>query len=620
MFRSFARFSALVLFYSSACILTLHASVGTESWSQDLGYSIYASPVVRDLDGDGDYEILISSRWYYDESGNPIVGQVHLLDDQGQALAGWPQQIEVDSGAYPFVEISPSVGDIDGDGQLDVVVGDVLGYLHAWEIDGTAKPFTAGGRSDNRLPLDGGIKAVVRFIDVDQDGADELLVHTGSSKLYLLNGDGSNYGTKWPIELGGAVENQYSNRPLESSPLALDFDYDGTMEIAVATTGGEVHLYDIDGNPLWKVSTTSSSDQNHSSLVAADLDGDYQLELVLAGADQKLHAWHANGTPVYGFPTQQLGAAFTGSVAVADLHSEPGQELVVADKNGTVYCFSSDGALLWEQQPFNFGTPGSGNASPIIVDLNNDSSLEIVVPHRGNYLRAFNSATGGLLDWPDLRVTIKSGDNVIIPEADVIGVASQMSTPVCANIDSDLNLELLYISPTGSLSCYELNTSGDHAINSAAFGWNGFLGDRGELSNGPTGDRDSDLISDDYERYYFGSTEYAADDDFDLDGVSNYVEWGAGTNPTDASDLLSIDGITFAIGDEGEDVVELTWKTKVGHRYDIYSRKQLDGSWSLAEPNVDFGNNSQITWPVQLDPAAAQCFYAIGASRAFVSE
>ena len=103
-----------------------------------------------------------------------------------------------------MMKTSPNVGDIDGDGQLDVVVGGTQihftnkvskGYLHAWDIEGNLK-------SGFPLVFDFSINSVTRLIDVDGDGASEILLHAGDSKLYLVNGDGSVL-SGWPADLQG---------------------------------------------------------------------------------------------------------------------------------------------------------------------------------------------------------------------------------------------------------------------------------------------------------------------------------------------------------------------------------------------------------------------------------
>ena len=495
MFRSNIILSPLTVLLSVSTLLTAHASDPiSEDWSVDLGSPILGSPLVRDLDGDGDYEILASS------SAN---GEVYVLDHHGQPLDdGWPVRIVVDEPrdidgdgviytTNPNLVVSPSLGDIDGDGQLDIVVADAnslswqepLGavktkaatysYLHAWELDGTPKVFTGiGDNGDTRVWLDGSIKSVPRLIDVDGDGSDELLLHTGASKLYLLNGDGT-VRTGWPVALEGETDN-FGSWSIGSSPIALDLDFDGEIEIAVATTGGEVHVYDVDGNAVsgWPVSTdgVEQGDGFHlSSLAAVDLNGDYQLELVLGGADGKVYAWHADGTRVSGFPTVAVEASISASVAAANLRTDfAGPELVVVDTAYRVSCFSSSGGLLWSQAD-------AGSASPIIVDSDNDGDFEVVVPYV-NKVHVFE-ADGTKID----ALSFEEANDWID------------SSPVCADLDRDGDLELLYASiatswessPGGTLYCAQLSTSGSYASRSVANGWPSFLADRGDAYTPP---------------------------------------------------------------------------------------------------------------------------------------
>ena len=248
---------ALVVSGSAAQLFasTHHSSV-------TLGSPITASPMLRDLDGDGDLEILIST----------LLGEVMILDHTGQALQGWPQTTSI------FQRTSPNVGDIDGDGMLDVVVGDNDGKLHAWELDGTPK-------DGFPMQLEGTIKSVVRLIDLNGDSAAEMILHTGDSRLYILEGNGQSL-SGWPVDLGGEADN-FGSWVIASTPTIVDFGYNGTPEILVGTTADNVQAFKLDGSPVegWPKAT---GDWVYPSISAVDLNGDYELEVVAGSGDGKV--------------------------------------------------------------------------------------------------------------------------------------------------------------------------------------------------------------------------------------------------------------------------------------------------------------------------------------------
>lgn len=561
-FRSSSLALALLICHSA---LIVHATL-VDNWTINLGSPSVASPLVRDLDNDGDLEILVSS----------LIGQVFLLDHLGNTLRGWPKTTAL------FQRTSPSVGDIDGDGAPDIVVGDNDGYLHAWELDGTIK-------TGFPIELDGSIKSVVRLIDVDGDQQDELLVHTGASKLYLLNGTGSSL-SGWPVDLGGDKD-QFGSWIIASTPVVLDFNFDGSLEIAVGTTADNVQIFNLDGTAVsgWSVST---GDWVYPSITAVDLDGDHELELVAGSGDGQVYAWAADGNIVSGFPID-IGQPIVASIATANLTADSGPELVVADLSGNVYCYTSSGQLLdgWPQKA-DSGIVGS----PIIVDTNNDGRLDIVVPSRDNTLHIWNT-DGSRISSPSLSAT------------DWIE-----STPTCADIDADGILELLYTSYDGLLYCAQLSTT----ATDFALGWPAFLGDQASALNGPSGDTDADLLPDSYELSTFGTIDYDASDDTDNDRSTNYDEWITATDPTDSNDRFTVTSAVSQSPDGAE--MTLSWRAKAGRNYNIIYTHSLAPNTVNWQPLPDQASDTVITDEqlqcyIPIPDGAAQCFYKVQVSR-----
>ncbi len=547
-----------------ACLLSiassLYASVSVQT--VNLNSPITASPILRDIDQDGDTEILIGS----------LIGQVTILDHTGTTLDGWPQATAL------FQRSSPNIGDIDGDGQLDVVVGDNDGKLHAWSLNGLSK-------EGFPIQLNGSIKSDIRLIDVDADGADEMLVHTGSSRLYLLDGSGTNL-SGWPIDLGGKPD-QFGSWLLASTPTVVDFDYDGSLEILIGTTANTLQAFRLDGTSLpgWPQAT---GDWIYPSVSSADLDGDYELETIIGSGDGKVYAWDRKGVLMPGFPIT-IGQAIVASVAVADLRGDAKPELVVADLSGNVYCYSSTGILLsgWPQAAAS-GIVGS----PILVDVDADGALDVLAPSRDNTVRIWSS-NGDAID--DIALTANDWIE---------------ATPAAGDLDQDGKLEIVYASYDGNVYIAQI----DSPAPSPGQAWPSFQGESGSSTDRPAGDTDSDGLPDQLERDMLGTLVTTGFDDSDGDGLSNQDEWTAGTDLSDSQDFLRL---TMTL-DANTSSLRLDWTGQPNRHYQVMACTDIgdaNASWIPIGDRISSNSATAIQCASILDLTEAQCFYRLSVER-----
>lgn len=148
----------------------LRGSNGTRfpGYPKSLPYqTIWSSPVVTDINGDGRLDAVVGTgSGHADSTNGRKVWAVTLTTRQG--VPGWP--------VTPPGKVvrQPAVGDIDGDGRPEVVVGSEGGYVTAYEHTGARRwqrCNAVGGRCSDGYPTHGG--AVIA--DVDADGVQEVV-------------------------------------------------------------------------------------------------------------------------------------------------------------------------------------------------------------------------------------------------------------------------------------------------------------------------------------------------------------------------------------------------------------------------------------------------------------
>ncbi|MCA8968052.1 MAG: VCBS repeat-containing protein, partial [Planctomycetes bacterium] len=144
----------------------------------------WSSLTLGDLDGDGDLDLIAGNQNgtfnYYKNTGTAIAPVFTAQTGADNPLDGF------DAGGWS----RPTLGDLDGDGDLDLIVANDNGLFWYYTNSGTATApaFTAQTGTDNPLNgVDLGIYATTTLGDLDGDGDLDLIagVNDGTFKYFL---------------------------------------------------------------------------------------------------------------------------------------------------------------------------------------------------------------------------------------------------------------------------------------------------------------------------------------------------------------------------------------------------------------------------------------------------
>ncbi len=319
-----------------------------------------AGAKLADIDGDGNLEII-----YADADG-----LLHVIQEDATELAGYPIHLgklrgfsptdpydvlgsrAYASGEIPTDDLSssvilgvPAIGDLDGDGTVEIVVPTMEGDVYAFHgpdgsvVDGfpvglpevpSGDPLRMGPMGPDS-PIERAILPAPVLYDLDGDGTLETIISGSDGNVYVYRYDGTDQ-PGFPVTL---VAPQLWMNPADAKPGRIvtpaavgDADGDGIPDLAFGSneTGsdsgsGAVHLIHGDGNlhpggpyhDNWPISVTSImfyplvGEGITSPVSMADVNGDGRPDIAAAGQAGLVQIWDAIQPPrVGGFDAETI--------------------------------------------------------------------------------------------------------------------------------------------------------------------------------------------------------------------------------------------------------------------------------------------------------------------------
>jgi hypothetical protein len=306
------------------------------------GYNV---PVLADIDGDSDFDLFLgiiggafnpnrtvsdNFRFYERASGGYELRSTRFLNG-------------IDIGS----ESSPALGDIDGDGDLDMLVGNKIdptsnnsAKLYLFRNDGNAR--APKYSLADTIALAATYHYAPALADLNGDNRPDLLLGTWNQGVLIYWNEGSTWrqDTSLTIQL---------TRGSHTTPAPVDIDGDGDLDLFIGEQSGALNFYRNTGSaraPRFELVSDEYEGIDpgrRSHPAVTDLDGDGDMDLIVAREEGGAEVYRNNGTrtsPRFERDTSVvLPLPPLGAPRFADVDGDGRTDIVVGNLSGGLYFY-----------------------------------------------------------------------------------------------------------------------------------------------------------------------------------------------------------------------------------------------------------------------------------------
>jgi len=235
---------------------------------------------IGDIDGDGDLDLIFANGGNFSSAGTPQKLRVFINNGAGV----FTDETDARTGGLTFLARGVELGDIERDGDLDIIIAQDFNRQPTLLVNNGNGVFT--NETNARLPIGTFSSTRAQFADVDNDG---------DLDLYLTNGGttsrfGTGRGKLWLNDGSGVftdvtttnTPNQTVAEPQDCIFGDIDGDFD--LDLRIGSTGAaQSKLYRNNGAGVFAFQSTPN-DANCYSYDFGDMDGNGSLDMLGANA------------------------------------------------------------------------------------------------------------------------------------------------------------------------------------------------------------------------------------------------------------------------------------------------------------------------------------------------
>ncbi len=313
-----------------------------------------ASVSLGDLDGDGDLDVTVAN-------GRHWAQQNKVFFNDGRGFF----RIAINLGSELNTTYATPMADLDSDGDLDVVVGnDRVQGIVFYNENGTFQ-------SSAKFAVDGRNTRSVTLFDINGDRhIDILLTNRGQVNDIFLNDGKGNFDEHTTF-------GQQDDSTIDV--VAADLDGDGNQDLVLANRDGQANFVAYNNGKLGferRVQFGTGEDETRGVAVA-DLNGDGNLDICTANIGEPNGVFFGDGKGGFAGATSFGDRERTYSIVVSDLDLDGDIDIVVSNvgEQNAVYFNDGSGSKFIEHR---FGLEEGITYGVAVGDLNADSFPDLI--------------------------------------------------------------------------------------------------------------------------------------------------------------------------------------------------------------------------------------------------
>ncbi|MES2680004.1 MAG: T9SS type A sorting domain-containing protein [Bacteroidota bacterium] len=274
----------------------------------EVGQNSY--PVVFDFDADGKKDLLLGNWGYY--SNNALKSQLTLYKNIGTLSQPAYSLITRDYANVSLQNLNnvmPTVGDVDGDNDIDICIGTSSGQIHWLEnTGGQGNPCNFSAFHNNPFSFTTtSAAAAPQLFDIDGDGKQDLLIGGKNGRIAFYKNTSATSGTptfSLMSNFFGGVDVKGNVNLFGIDGYATPFFYseNGNVKLLVGSVNGNIFHYAVPAAitntfSLFTANTNFCNEGGQSTVCFEDLNNDNKRDLLVGNASGGLSffsSWSPN--------------------------------------------------------------------------------------------------------------------------------------------------------------------------------------------------------------------------------------------------------------------------------------------------------------------------------------